>query len=217
MTRLVPMLPRGCCGPARKRFDRDIDAGIMSVVHRSRRHGSTRLVVVPACQTSGPSEALCLVAVLALIQQLCRNEDTCREMSADERRFLSLPIGSRPTAVVLPIPRVGRRACAAVRQVMVPFADPRREVPPPSVVERRHLGESCGLAVSDPIADPGLRASQEYWTAQAYTRRRDSSSAFRLHSSEGRAVITTERPGRRNRPDRSASHRQNPDDSGSTP
>ena len=43
-----------------------------------------------------------------------------------ERRFRTVPIGSRPTAVVLPIPRVECRACDAVRQVEVPFADPRR-------------------------------------------------------------------------------------------
>jgi transposase len=43
-----------------------------------------------------------------------------------ERRFRSLPIGSRSTAVVLPIPRVECRTCGAVRQVQVPFADPRR-------------------------------------------------------------------------------------------
>src|SRR5271156_3596716 len=43
-----------------------------------------------------------------------------------ERRFRNLPIGSRPPAVVLPIPRVECRACGAVRQVEVPFADPRR-------------------------------------------------------------------------------------------
>ena len=43
-----------------------------------------------------------------------------------ERRFRSLPIGSRATAVVLPIPRVECRACGVVRQVEVPFADPRR-------------------------------------------------------------------------------------------
>src|SRR5215210_5188227 len=42
------------------------------------------------------------------------------------RRFRSLPIGSRATAVVLPIPRVECRACGVVRQVEVPFADPRR-------------------------------------------------------------------------------------------
>jgi transposase len=43
-----------------------------------------------------------------------------------ERRFRTVPIGSRPTAVVLPIPRVECHACGAVRQVEVPFADPRR-------------------------------------------------------------------------------------------
>ena len=43
-----------------------------------------------------------------------------------ERRFRSLPIGRRTTAVVLPIPRVECSACGRVRQVKVPFADPRR-------------------------------------------------------------------------------------------
>jgi transposase len=43
-----------------------------------------------------------------------------------ERRFRSLPIGSRQTAVVLPIPRVECHACGTVRQAKVPFADPRR-------------------------------------------------------------------------------------------
>jgi transposase len=43
-----------------------------------------------------------------------------------ERHFKSLPIGSRETTVVLPIPRVECRACGAVRQAEVPFADPRR-------------------------------------------------------------------------------------------
>jgi transposase len=43
-----------------------------------------------------------------------------------QRRFRSLPIGPRPTAVILPIPRVECTACGAVRQVKVPFADPRR-------------------------------------------------------------------------------------------
>src|ERR1700737_4567377 len=62
--------------------------------------------------------------------------DTCRCSSCGsrqvvsrgrvERRFKSLPIGSRETTVVLPIPRVECRACGAVRQAEVPFADPRR-------------------------------------------------------------------------------------------
>jgi transposase len=43
-----------------------------------------------------------------------------------ERRFRTVPIGSHPTAVILPIPRVECRACSAVRQVEVSFADPRR-------------------------------------------------------------------------------------------
>jgi transposase len=43
-----------------------------------------------------------------------------------ERRFRTVPIGSRATFVVLPIPRVGCRACGVVRQVEVPFADVRR-------------------------------------------------------------------------------------------
>jgi transposase len=43
-----------------------------------------------------------------------------------ERHFLALPIGTRKTPVVLPILRVECRACGLVRQVDVPFADPRR-------------------------------------------------------------------------------------------
>ena len=43
-----------------------------------------------------------------------------------DRRFRSLPIGGRATFVDLPIPRVECRACGVVRQVDVPFADPRR-------------------------------------------------------------------------------------------
>ncbi len=43
-----------------------------------------------------------------------------------ERRFRSLPIGSRATSLALPVPRVECRACGVVRQVDVTFADPRR-------------------------------------------------------------------------------------------
>jgi transposase len=43
-----------------------------------------------------------------------------------ERRFRCLPIGTRPTSLVLPVPRVECRACGVVRQVDVTFADPRR-------------------------------------------------------------------------------------------
>jgi transposase len=43
-----------------------------------------------------------------------------------ERRFRTVPIGKHPTFVVLPIPRVECQACSVVRQVKIPFADPRR-------------------------------------------------------------------------------------------
>jgi transposase len=43
-----------------------------------------------------------------------------------ERRFRCLPIGTRPTVVVLPIPRVECRACGVVGQVEVSFAEARR-------------------------------------------------------------------------------------------
>jgi transposase len=43
-----------------------------------------------------------------------------------QRRFRGLPIGTRPTFFVLPIARLECQACKAVRQVEVPFADPRR-------------------------------------------------------------------------------------------
>jgi transposase len=43
-----------------------------------------------------------------------------------ERRFQSLPIGSRETIVVFPIPRIACQACGIVRQVEIAFADPRR-------------------------------------------------------------------------------------------
>lgn len=43
-----------------------------------------------------------------------------------ERHFRTLPVGDRPTVVILPIPRVECQACGVVRQVKVSFADPRR-------------------------------------------------------------------------------------------
>src|SRR3974377_59434 len=43
-----------------------------------------------------------------------------------ERQFRLLPIGSRATSLVFPIPRVACRACGVIRQVEITFADPRR-------------------------------------------------------------------------------------------
>jgi transposase len=42
------------------------------------------------------------------------------------RVFLGLPIGSKATRVLLPIPRVECHACKLTRQVAVPFADPQK-------------------------------------------------------------------------------------------
>ena len=42
-----------------------------------------------------------------------------------ERRFRSLPIGKKPTWLQVAIPRVGCRDCGGVRQVHLPFAEPR--------------------------------------------------------------------------------------------
>ena len=55
----------------------------------------------------------------------CGSRDVVSRGTA-EREFRTVPIGSRATSVVLPIPRVECRACGVVRQVEVPFADPRR-------------------------------------------------------------------------------------------
>src|SRR4051812_4801864 len=43
-----------------------------------------------------------------------------------ERRFRTIPIGSRSTLIVLSIPRVECQACGVVRQVEIRFANPRR-------------------------------------------------------------------------------------------
>ena len=43
-----------------------------------------------------------------------------------QRRFRSLPIGSRPVQALLDVPRVGCLDCRVVRQVAVGFADERR-------------------------------------------------------------------------------------------
>ena len=72
----------------------------------------------------------------AVIFSIRQGPETCRCSSCGSarvihrgqvtRRFRSLPIGDRATFVDLPIPRVECLACGAVRQVEVPFADPRR-------------------------------------------------------------------------------------------
>jgi transposase len=71
-----------------------------------------------------------------------------------ERRFRSLPIGSRPTVLVLPIPRVECRACGVVRQVDITFADPRRSYT--RRFERYVLELSRRMTVRDVAAHLGV-------------------------------------------------------------
>ena len=63
------------------------------------------------------------------------------------RRFRSLPIAGRSTFVVLPIPRVQCSACGRVRQVEVPFVDPRRSYTRP--FERYALELSRRMTIRD--------------------------------------------------------------------
>jgi transposase len=71
-----------------------------------------------------------------------------------ERRFRSLPIGGRATFVVLPIPRVECLLCGAVRQVEVPFADPRRSYT--SSFERYALELGRRMTIRDVAAHLGV-------------------------------------------------------------
>ena len=88
-----------------------------------------------------------------------------------ERRFRNLPIGSRPTAVVLPIPRVECRTCGAVRQVEVPFADPRRSYT--KSFERYALELSRSMTIRDVATHLGVG-----WDTIKEIQKRDLSRRF---------------------------------------
>lgn len=88
-----------------------------------------------------------------------------------ERRFRSLPIGSRATVVVLPIPRVECPACGVVRQVEVPFADPRRSYT--RAWERYALELSRRMTIRDVAMHLGVG-----WDAIKEIQRRDLSRRF---------------------------------------
>jgi transposase len=76
----------------------------------------------------------------------CGSRDV-RPKGQVERRFRSLPIGSRATIVVLPILRVACGACRVTRQVEVPFADPRRSYT--KAFERYALDLSRRMTIRD--------------------------------------------------------------------
>jgi transposase len=112
---------------------------------------------------------------------LGQEPDTCRCSacgSADvvsrghvERRFRSLPIGSRPTFLVLPIPRVECRACGVVRQVDITFADPRRSYT--RRFERYVLELSRRMTIRDVAAHLGVG-----WDLVKDVQKRDLSRRF---------------------------------------
>jgi transposase len=56
---------------------------------------------------------------------VCQSRQVCPR-GTQQRTFKAVPIGGKPVCVVLPIPRVECPSCQVVRQVLLPFADPRR-------------------------------------------------------------------------------------------
>ena len=88
-----------------------------------------------------------------------------------ERRFRSLPIGSRATFVALPIPRVECQACRVVRQVEVPFADPRRSYT--NSWERYALELSRRMTIRDVAVHLGVG-----WDAIKDIQKRDLSRRY---------------------------------------
>src|SRR4051812_19250897 len=88
-----------------------------------------------------------------------------------ERRFRCLPIGPRPTSLVLPVPRVECRACGVVRQVDVTFAGPRRSYT--ERFERYVLGLSRRMTIRDVAAHLGVG-----WDLVKDVQKRDLSRRF---------------------------------------
>jgi transposase len=88
-----------------------------------------------------------------------------------ERRFRTVPIGSRPTLVVLPIPRVECQVCGVTRQVEVTFADPRRSYT--SSLERYALELGRRMTIRDVAIHLGVS-----WDVIKDIQKRDLSRRF---------------------------------------
>ena len=88
-----------------------------------------------------------------------------------ERRFRMVPIGRRPSLVVLPIPRVECQACGVVRQVKIPFADPRRSYT--SSFERYALELGRRMTIRDVALHLGVS-----WDVIKDIQKRDLSRRF---------------------------------------
>jgi transposase len=78
--------------------------------------------------------------------EACGSRDV-RPRGRVERRFQSLPIGSRLTVIRFAIPRIACQACGVVRQVKIDFADPRRTYT--KAFERYALELSRGMTILD--------------------------------------------------------------------
>ncbi len=57
---------------------------------------------------------------------VCRSRDVTRRGSR-QRRWRSLPIGRKPTFLVMDVPRLQCDSCGAIRQLAIAFAKPRRQ------------------------------------------------------------------------------------------
>ena len=88
-----------------------------------------------------------------------------------ERRFRAVPIGRKTTIVILPIPRVECPACGVVRQVEVPFADPRRSYT--RAFERYALELSRSMTIRDVARHLGVG-----WDTIKEIQKRDLSRRF---------------------------------------
>jgi transposase len=88
-----------------------------------------------------------------------------------ERRFRTVPIGSKTTIVALPIPRVECPACGVVRQVEVSFADPRRTYT--KAFERYALELSRSMTILDVARHLGVG-----WDLIKEIQKRDLSRRF---------------------------------------
>jgi transposase len=100
----------------------------------------------------------------------CGSRDV-RPKGRVERRFRSLPIGSRATVVALPIPRVACDACRVTRQVEVPFADPRRSYT--KAFERYALELSQRMTILDAAKHLGVS-----WDVVKDIQKRDLSRRY---------------------------------------
>ena len=106
----------------------------------------------------------------ALRCDACGSRDV-RPRGQVERRFRSLPIGGRATAVVFPIPRVACQACGVIRQVEVPFADPRRSYT--KAFQRYALGLSRCMTILDVARHLGVS-----WDVVKDIQKRDLSRRY---------------------------------------